>query len=275
MILFDLPFNHEYEVSQQNIRYIKGQLLDAINQLEKITNRKFDYDRFAEVMKTSTETSIWWKKAALQARAIPSPLNGFDLFNYMATIVCARGTEEGRDLFKLWYKELEQKAKNGAGPWREGEEKYRVMWDGIACWPHLADTYKVLKKYGINMVTSTYPDSWYIVYDVNDLDGMARAYSSNYVNRNLDFGVDNITNLVEDYQLDGIIYHSNRSCKLMDFRQYEVQRRVEERTGVPSVIFDGDQTDPRAFSLAQYETRVQALVEMMEERKKQKGGKGE
>ena len=267
MILFDMPFNHQYEVNDQDVRYIKAQILDAIDRLEAITGKKFDYDRFGEVMRVSSETSVWWKKAAMQARHIPSPLNGFDLFNYMATIVCARGPEEGRDLFKLWYEELKEKAEAGRGPWKSGEEKYRVMWDGIACWPYLSDTYKVLKKYGINMVTSTYPDSWYIVYEENDLDGMARAYSSNYVNRNLDFGVDNITKLVEDYRLDGIIYHSNRSCKLMDFRQFEVQRRVEERTGVPSVIFDGDQTDPRAFSPAQYETRVQALVEMMENRK--------
>lgn len=274
MILFDLPFNHEYEVSEQNVRYIKGQFLEAISQLEAITGRKFDYDKFGEVMKISSETSIWWKKAALKARAKPSPLNGFDLFNYMATIVCMRGTPEGRDLFKLWYEELCEKEAKGLGPWKPGEEeKYRVMWDGIACWPYLGPTYKTLKNYGINMVTSTYPDSWYIVYEQNDLDGMARAYSSNYVNRNLDFGVDNITKLVRDYQLDGIIYHSNRSCKLMDFRQFEVQRRVEANTGVPSVIFDGDQTDPRAFSQAQYETRIQALVEMMEKRKQMAGEK--
>lgn len=268
MILFDLPFNHQYEVNEQNVRYIKGQLLDAIDKLEQITGKKFDYDRFHEVMKVSVETSLWWKKASLQARAVPSPLNGFDLFNYMAMIVCARGTEEGRDLFKLWYEELEAKKNEGLGPWKQGTELYRVMWDGIACWPYLSDTYKVLKKYGINMVTSTYPDSWYIVYEDDDLDGMAKAYSSNYVNRNLDFGVDNITKIVEDFKLDGIIFHSNRSCKLMDFRQFEVQRQITEKTGVPSVIFDGDQTDPRAFSLAQYETRIQALVEMMEERKK-------
>ncbi len=186
----------------------------------------------------------------------------------MAMIVCMRGTKEGLNLFKLWHDELKEKSEAGIGPWKDGEEKYRVMWDGIACWPYLADTYKVLKKNGINMVISTYPDSWYIVYEENDLDGMARAYSSNYVNRNLDFGVNNIVNIVKDFQLDGIVYHSNRSCKLMDFRQFEVQRRVEAETGVPSVIFDGDQTDPRAFSLAQYETRIQALLEMMETRKK-------
>ena len=272
MILFDMPFNHKYEVSEQNVKYIKAQILYAIGELEQIAGKKFDYGRFSEVMRISSETSKWWKKASLLARSKPSPLNGFDLFNYMATIVCMRGQKEGLELFKLWHDELKEKRDKGIGPWKDGEEKYRVMWDGIACWPYLSDTYKVLKKYGINMVTSTYPDSWYIVYGENDIDGMARAYSSNYVNRNLDFGADNIVKLVKDFELDGIIYHSNRSCKLMDFRQFEVQRRVEAATGVPSVVFDGDQTDPGAFSLAQYETRIQALVEMMEARKKD-GGK--
>ena len=268
MIVFDTPFNHEYEVSDQDVRYIKSQILEAIKRLEAITGKEFDYGKFSEVMKISSETSQWWKRAAMKAMAQPSPLNGFDLFNYMAVIVCMRGTVQGRDLFKLWYEELEEKERKGLGPWKDAEEKYRVMWDGIACWPYLGDTYKVLRKYGINMVTSTYPDSWYIVYEQNDIDGMARAYSSNYVNRNLKFGVDNIVKLVQDYKLDGIIYHSNRSCKLMDFRQFEVQRQVEERTGVRSIVFDGDQTDPRAFSLAQYETRIQALVEAMEANKR-------
>ncbi len=267
MILFDPPFNHDYEVNEQKTKYIKNQILEAITQLEDITGKKFDHDRFSEVMEISNDTSVWWKKATLQAAAKPSPMNGFDLFNYMAAIVCARGTKEGGMLYRKWYEELKAKAEQGLGPWKDTEEKYRIMWDGIACWPHLANTYKILKKYGINMVTSTYPDSWYLKYETNDLDGMARAYSQIYVNRNLAFDVDNIERLVNDFSLDGIVYHSNRSCKLMDFRQFEVQRRIEERTGIPSVIFDGDQTDPRVFSPAQYETRIQALVEMMEKRK--------
>ena len=129
-----------------------------------------------------------------------------------------------------------------------------------------------LKKLGINMVTSTYPKSWTVSYETGDIEGMARAYSANvYPNRNLNYDVANMVNLAKKFDLDGIIFHSNRSCKLMDFRQYEVQRRVLEECGVPSVIFDGDQTDPRLFSEAQYETRIQALAEMMAENKAKKG----
>ena len=270
MILIDTPFNHTFNVPEHSIKYIRAQFDHAIGQLEQITGKKFDHDRFKEVMKISAETARWWKKATALAAAQPSPFNGFDLFNYMAIIVCMRGKQEGLDLFKLWAEELQGKIDRGEGPWKDQKEKYRIMWDGIACWPHLADTSKILKKNGINMVTSTYPDSWTIVYDSDDLDAMARAYSSNYANRNLVYGTGNIVQIVKDFSLDGIIYHSNRSCKLMDFRQYEVQRQVQEQTGVASVIFDGDQTDPGAFSLAQYETRIQALMEMMEQRRNER-----
>ncbi len=39
--------------------------------------------------------------------------------------------------------------------------------------------------------------------------------------------------------------------------------------GVACVIFDGDQSDPRCFSPAQYDTRIQALVEIMENKRKE------
>jgi len=272
MILLDMPFNHTYHVPDNATAYIRGQLENAILQLEEFSGRKMDYDKLTQKMEMNNATCKWWKKATDWGKVTPSPLNGFDMFNYMAMIVCMRNSEDGHQLFKLWHEELEAKAKAGKGPWNSAEEKYRIIWDGIACWPHLSTTFKLLKKYGINMVTSTYPGSWYKIYDTNDLDGMAKSYSGNYANRNLDYGANQMETLINDFAVDGVVFHSNRSCKLMDFRTYEVQRRIFERTGCPSVIFDGDQTDPRVFSEAQYETRIQALVEIMEENRNSRNG---
>lgn len=145
------------------------------------------------------------------------------------------------------------------------------MWDGIACWPYLSSTFKILKKYGINVVASTYPDSWNIRYEIDNIDGLVSAYASHYANRSLRYGADNIAKIAKEYSLDGIIFHSNRSCKLMDLRQLEIQRQIEKRAGVATVLFDGDQTDPRNFSEAQFETRIQALVEVMRQRKAERG----
>jgi uncharacterized protein (DUF39 family) len=55
----------------------------------------------------------------------------------------------------------------------------------------------------------------------------------------------------------------------------EIERRWKEDLGIPVVNFDGDQADERNFSTEQYKTRVQGLVEIMEERKKEKVEKGE
>ena len=268
-ILIDTPFNHAYEAPSHNIEYMRNQIEHAIGQLEEITGRPFDYEKLAEVMEISNETARWWREACFTAQSIPSPLNGFDMFNYMALVVCIRGKKEGRDLFKLWCEELREKAEKGLGPWKpDEEEKYRVIWDGIACWANLSPTYKILKKYGINVVTSLYPDAWTILYETNDIEGMAKAYSYYHANRCVDYVSDTMCGLIEDFHVDGVIFHSNRSCKLMDFTIYEQQRRVTARTGVPTVVFDGDMTDPRVFSEAQYETRIQALVEMIEKKKK-------
>lgn len=267
MILFDTPYSYEYQISEESIQYMRRQFDYAIRQLEELTKKRFDYDRLSEVMEVSNSTCRWWKKSTELAMHKPSPLSGFDMFNYMAMVVCMRGNKDGETLFRLWYEELEERMKQNLGPWNNAEEKYRIMWDGIACWPHLATTFKTLKKYGVNMVASTYPDSWNIRYEKNDLDALVRAYASHYANRSIAYSVDNIAKIAEDYSLDGIIFHSNRSCKLMDFKQYEIQRQVQKRTGVPAVFFDGDQTDPRVFSDAQYETRIQALVELMEKNK--------
>lgn len=267
MILFDTPYSYEYQISEESIQYMRRQFDYAIRQLEELTKKRFDYDRLSEVMEVSNSTCRWWKKTTELAMHKPSPLSGFDMFNYMAMVVCMRGNKDGETLFRLWYEELEERMKQNLGPWNNAEEKYRIMWDGIACWPHLATTFKTLKKYGVNMVASTYPDSWNIRYEKNDLDALVRAYASHYANRSIAYSVDNIAKIAEDYSLDGIIFHSNRSCKLMDFKQYEIQRQVQQRTGVPAVFFDGDQTDPRVFSDAQYETRIQALVELMEKNK--------
>lgn len=40
---------------------------------------------------------------------------------------------------------------------------------------------------------------------------------------------------------------------------------IRERTKTPFASFDGDQTDPRNFSEAQFDTRVEALSEVMEQ----------
>ncbi|MEG0291865.1 MAG: (R)-2-hydroxyisocaproyl-CoA dehydratase subunit HadB [Anaerovoracaceae bacterium] len=271
LIMIDTTYNYEREVSDSRIEYLKGQFEEAISQFEKISGKAFDPKRLEEVMKISSENGKLWKYSmSLPAGASPSPMNGFDLFTYMAVIVCARGKKETTEAFKLLVEYLEDNAKNGTSTFR-GEEKYRIMMEGIPCWPYIGYKMKTLAKYGVNMTGSVYPHAWALEYEVNDLDGMARAYSSMFNNVSIETMVDYRVNSLVEGGCDGAFYHMNRSCKLMSFIQYEMQRRVAEQTGIPYAGFDGDQADPRNFADAQFETRLQGLVEVMSERKENGG----
>ncbi|NPV91138.1 MAG: 2-hydroxyacyl-CoA dehydratase [Firmicutes bacterium] len=266
LVMIDTPFSHGDEVDDHAAEYMVGQFKEAIRQLEQITGRKFDYDRFREVLALSSKAATIWHESLELGRAIPSPLNGLDFFNYMALAVCMRGNQKAVDFFTLLRDELAEKKARGESA--IGGEKYRILWDGIPFWYDLKFMSDCLRSYQACMVASTYPDNWSLIYDIDDLKTVARAYASIYVNTNFNSRIKKMVKMVTDFSVDGVIMHVNRSCKPQDFAQYAMARETTRLTGVPVVLVDGDQTDPRAFSQAQFETRVQALFEMIEQRKR-------
>ena len=70
--------------------------------------------------------------------------------------------------------------------------------------------------------------------------------------------------------MEGLLVHTNRSCKLWSGFMSEMSRQIGAECDIPVASFDGDQADARNFSEAQYDTRVQALTEIMESRKEAK-----
>ena len=265
-IIIDVPFNHTMPVQRHNKEYIAAQYRSAIRQLEEITGRAFDYEKFFKVQEQVQRSVYWWNKIASYAKRRPSPLNGFDLFNYMALIVCARAKDYAEITFHKFADELA--AKDAAGQYSYGaaeNEKHRVTWEGIAVWPYLGATFKGLKNQGSVMTGSAYPALWSLVYTPGDLESMAEAYTNVYINTCGPNRYAALLDVVKDSKSDGVVFHLNRSCKLMGLLNQEGAEYVNAQLGVPFVSFDGDQTDPNVFSQAQYETRVQALSEMMDE----------
>jgi benzoyl-CoA reductase/2-hydroxyglutaryl-CoA dehydratase subunit BcrC/BadD/HgdB len=261
MIMIDIPFNPDYEVSDAETAYVRAQFWDAIHTLEKITGKKWSEEKFNEVKELSGRTSRAWLKATATARYIPSPFNGFDLLNHMAVMVTARGKKEAAEAMELLNTEYEKNHAEGTSTFR-AEEKYRIMFEGIACWPWLRVTSTGLKSRGINMVTTIYADAFGFIYD--DFDGMCRAHANVPNCMNLEHSRDKRIKLCRDNHVEGLLVHTNRSCKLWSGFMPEMSREIGEACGIPVVSFDGDQADPRNFSEAQYDTRVQGLTEIME-----------
>ena len=239
-----------------------------MKQLEEITGKKWSDEKFKEVTGFSCRSSRAWLAATGCARYVPSPFNGFDLLNHMAVMVTARGKSTAADAMETLLKEYEDNHKNGTSTFRT-EEKHRIMFEGIACWPYLRATSTGLKSRGINMVTTIYADAF--GFDYNTFDEMIRAYCKVPNAINLEMSRDKRIKLCKDNHVEGMLVHTNRSCKLWSGCMYEMSRQIGAACNIPVVSFDGDQADPRNFSEAQYDTRVQGLTEIMEANKAAKG----
>lgn len=244
---------------------MRAQIDELIKNLCEFTDKKWDDEHFKEVMKISQRNSFLWERANNLLDRKPAPLSGFELFNYMSSMVCNRGKTSSTAILKQLNSEIEQHIADGTSTFPVAEQ-FRISWDGIACWPYLSHNLRTLKKYGINMVASSYGKAWAIEYD--DLDGMARAYCFASTNGdNASTMIERRLEALKRFGCEGTIYHVNRSCKVMDCQMMEVQRQLAKAAGIPFTSFDGDQADYRNYSEAQFETRIQGLVEVMQQNK--------
>ncbi len=268
IFFIDCLYNYyEEPPGRHKVKYIRSQIENAIKDLEKFLDKKFDWDKFLEVQERSQINSKLFDDICNLNMRKPSPLSGFDLFNYMSCMVLCRGKETTTEIFENLKAEVEEHIANNTSSF-PAEEKYRVHWEGIACWPNLGHNLKTLRNYNVNAVINGYVTAWNVVYTPGDLDSMAYAYATSSTNS---FSTKSImekrSKTIKDFQCDGMLCHVNRSCKLMTFHIFVGREIVEENTGVPTSNFDGDQSDTRVYNEAQFETRVQGLVEIMQQNK--------
>lgn len=265
LIMIDIPFNHYYDATEEQIAYVGGQFRDAIKQLEEITGKKWDEKKFEEICAITNETSKAMLRVGSYLHYEPSPLAGFDLFNHMGVLITALGDPASAPALNQLADEYEQFVKEHKSTFRGEREDYRIMYEGIACWPHLKFTAKSLIAKNINVAATIYAVATVHIY--SNFDEMIRTYFTIPGSMNLELSRDRRVALCKQNKVEGLLVHTNRSCKNWSGFMPEMSRQIGEICNIPVASFDGDQADPRNFSEAQYETRVQGLMEIMDIRK--------
>jgi len=92
---------------------------------------------------------------------------------------------------------------------------------------------------------------------------MARCYLHPILNRGTGHKLATMQRMVGDYQADGVLLHSDRSCKPYSIGQIDQQHRLAESLAVPALLLEADHNDARAFSWEQAENRLSAFLEVI------------
>jgi benzoyl-CoA reductase/2-hydroxyglutaryl-CoA dehydratase subunit BcrC/BadD/HgdB len=265
LILFDTPYNFK-EIRESDVIYMTRQFEEMIPKLEKISKRKYVHSRFQEIIGIASETSSLWGQVLATMMHRPAPMTIFDAFFHLAPVVSLRGLPVALDYYRVLLEELKERNEKGIGAVQD--EKKRLMWDNIAIWFKLREWSELFAERGLNFVAATYTNAWAETIHYLDagspLESMAKAYSLVILNNNLNHRLRLMEQMIKDYQVDGLVILSLRSCKPYSVGQYDLRRLLMERLGVKSVVIEGDMTDFRNFSEEQTGTRLEAFFEEME-----------
>lgn len=257
-------------------RQIREELLPA---LERVTGRRYDEDRLRQSLAISASSEDDLVAVLESAKRRPSPIDAyFGAVYYVGPIFSAfRGTEDGARYYAALRGEVEERASQGLGPLTPSgpldRQKYRLVVEGPPNWTHFRDFWRMFSDEGAVVVASTYTkvggtyDGGFR-HDPSDPLGTLADYCSGcYTNLSLPARVEMLVRYVREYDADGFLIHSVKSCNSFSAGQLTILRAVERQTGVPGAFIESDLVDARYFSPANLKTRLESYFQMIDARR--------
>jgi len=279
-VFFHVPYQGDGELEPEHREYMTRQLREqVIPALEKVTGRKYDEDRLREHLMMSAQAEDDLVAVLQSAKNRPSPIDAyFGAVYYVGPIFSSfRGTPEGVEYYKALREEVEERMAQGLGPITPvgpmTDEKYRLVVEGPPNWTSFREFWSMFAEEGANVVASTYTKvggtyDYGFRHDPKDPIGTLADYCGGcYTNINLPGRVDMLVDYVREYQADGFVINSVKSCNSFSAGQLMMLREVEERTGVPGAFIESDLVDPRYFSAANIKNRLESYFQMIDARR--------
>ncbi len=277
LIVIDTPFIYD-KVTEHQIDYVKKQLDYAVTVAEKVAGKKVTEKQFRKVGESARDAILLWNEILELCKHKPSPISAFEQFFYMAPIVEMRGEDRAVTFYKHVLAEVKQRIASGVG--MVTNERKRLLWDNLPIWFETKLLAETLAEKGFCIVASTYTHAWggdmkqiieKIDYTSTDRDYLLTQLASCYLhvilNQSSGYKLKVMEHMVKEYNLDGAILHSDRSCKPYSLGQIDQRDRLIKECGIPTLLLEADHCDPRSFSKAQAMDRLAAFIELVENKK--------
>lgn len=265
LVVIDTPFLYD-KVQQHQLDYVKRQIEeDLIPVAERVMGTKLEWSKLLEVAKNSKDASELWLEILNRAQHKPSPITAFDGFINMGPIVDLRGEKVTVEFYRELLAEVDGRIAKGI--WAIRNETKRILWDNLPIWFKLGWLSKTLAERGVNIVCSDYTYAWGELAPMMDvtqpIETAARVYIHPILNRSTGDKLQHMKNMAQNFSLDGVILHSDRSCKPYSLGQIDQRDRLSREDGLASLLLEADHNDPRSFSQEQAGARIEAFMEMM------------
>lgn len=280
VVLLQVPYQADGAITDDMRAYVTRQLEEVvIPALEQVSGNKLDPDRLKEMLASSARAEELLVDIWNSAKHKPSPIDAyFGGVFYIGPIFTAfRGLPECEDYYRRLKDEVDYRVANRLGPVTpEGElshQKYRIVIEGPPNWTSFRDFWKIFADEGVVMVASTYTkvgglyESGFRHDPERPLESLGEYCLGCYTNHSLPARVEILRRYIEDFDADGFLINSIKSCNSFSAGQLLMMREVEKRTGKAGGFIESDLVDPRYFSAANIKNRLESYFQMIDARR--------
>ena len=269
------PGNPDFDLDK---RYVEGQIRELISVCEEQTGRRFDIDRLRQVLSHTNVMVRSWRRALELNASRPGVFNAVtDGTIYLGVANAFRGTAEGARFFENLVEEMELKAARGIGT--VADEKHRLAFVGVPCYPIFRRFNEMFSEWGGVFVASTY--LWFASggsdlayeYDLTrPIESLAEGVliSVRHAMDSMFFPDRPLAEMVDRFHIDGVVFHPIKSCRTTSAGMADNRRALLLTTDVPSLFIESDMMDKRVVSEAQMKNRIDAFFEGLNARKLQR-----
>ena len=233
--------------------YIAGQYESLIGFVKKYTANDINIRKLNELVGYSRKACRLWQKLHELNKQIPAKIEGFEFVNALFPMVAAKGTQLACDFYETLINEKMNAGENFSA------DAIRLLWHGYPMW-FLPGRFPNCFDNEFQIVLNNYTLWWNLDYgnEQNDIDALTTAYSNTYLNWPLNKKIDWAEVLVEDYSIDGVIFHANRSCRRALTDINPTRNKLSEK-GLPSITIESDMANPAFYSDEQVKLRIESF----------------
>lgn len=277
VVMLQVPYQADGKITASQRAFVARQLREVVvPALEQVSGKQLDEDRLRELLASSARAEDDLVHVWESAKHKPSPIDAyFGGVYYIGPIFTAfRGLPVCEQYYRSLRSEVDYRIAQGMGPTTpEGElrqQKYRIVIEGPPNWTSFREFWKIFYDEGVVMVASTYTkvgglyEQGFRHDPDHPFETLAEYCLGCYTNRNLPTRVDILAKYVEDYQADGVLFNSIKSCNSFSAGQLMMLRELEKRTGKAGAFIESDLVDPRYFNAANIKNRLESYFQMLE-----------
>ncbi len=256
---------------RNDVKYVAAQIRELIQLCEQRTGKKFDIDKFRQVLQYANDMSVGWRDILEANKHRPAVFNALtDGTIYLGVANGFRGMREGSEYFKNLVEEMNFKVQEGIGTLTE--EQFRLVFVGVPCYPIFRRFNEFFTEWGGVFVHSTY--LWFasggtnigFEYDLaNPIESLAEGVllSVRDAMDSMFHQEQAILHMIDHFKIDGVVYHPIKSCRTVSTGLADGRYHVMNQRDVSTLFLESDMMDRRVVSEAQMKNRIDAFFEGM------------